>query len=386
MSAATAVPRPRISVVIPYRQRLENIRLALASLAEQTMDPAEFEVVIGAMEYAPEFVEACREFTGRLRITSVLSAEDWQVARARNLAFAQASGQVVLCLDADMCLPPSGLRTLYDRYYAYGQNVCVVGQMIDYDNNTNDVTAVETKKWERYHKLLAELEAAGEVRSDPRLQTEHVVPWAFAWTALVAVPRALVERHGLTFDPAFTGYGVEDLEWAYRICRTGTPIVMAPDVYGVHLPHLRNVAANRETELRNYRYFVRKWPDPDVELAAAYGDFEANGLAAGFRAQLAAAAGGGDRGLAVVRGRSGGEDTLFLGAVVDGDGALTGELPPLDGAPEEVLPLAGLALPYDDGAVAACRVLPPVARLDPRHRATVLAEAGRVARAAGQRQ
>jgi hypothetical protein len=246
--------------------------------------------------------------------------------------------------------------------------------MIDYDNNATDVAEVEVRPWEHYRKLLGDLQAEADagrpVRSDPRLRVPHVIPWAYAWTALVAVPRALVEEHDLFFDPEFHGYGVEDLEWAYRIARTGTPVVMAPEVFGIHLPHPRNVAANKETETRNYRYFVRKWPEPDTELAAAFGDFEANGLAREFRAALAAAAGPG-RSLAVVR--DGGR--LWVGAVADAAGAVTGGGFP---ASAEVLPLAGLALPFDDGSLAEVHVLPAVARLTDRYRDAVLAEARRV--------
>ncbi|WP_158674623.1 glycosyltransferase family 2 protein [Streptomyces hoynatensis] len=383
MSAAPRGERAlKFSIVIPYKQRLDNIRLALASLAEQTLDADEFEVIVGAMEYAPEFTEACREFAGRLRLTAVHSAADWQVGLARNLALRQATGEIVVCLDADMILPPDCLSTLYERYYAYGQRVCVAGQMIDYDNNADDVTSVTVHPFAHYRETLAALSEGGGARSDPRLSAEHVIPWAYAWTAFVAVPRVLAEEHGLTFDLAFTGYGVEDLEWAYRIARTGTPIVMAPEVWGVHLPHLRNVAANRETERRNYRYFVGKWPEYDVELAAAFGDFEANGLAREYRAALREAAGAPGLSLAAVRGSVQGEETLFLGALSDGRGVPKDVGALLDtGAPHEVLPLAGLALPYEDGAFAECRVLAPVTRLPDRYLDAVLAEAGRVARA-----
>jgi hypothetical protein len=76
----------RFSIVIPYKQRLDNLRLVLASLAEQTLDSSRFEVLIGAMEYSPEFVAVCREFTDRLALTAVLSAEEWNLCHARNLA------------------------------------------------------------------------------------------------------------------------------------------------------------------------------------------------------------------------------------------------------------------------------------------------------------
>ncbi|MET9833435.1 glycosyltransferase [Streptomyces sp. NPDC006385] len=379
--------KPKFSIVIPYKQRLDNIRLCFESLAEQTLDSGEFEVLVGAMEYSPEYVALCREFTGRLTIVSVLSAEDWQITKARNLAMRQASGQVMVQLDADMALPPRFLENLYARHFAYGQNVCVIGQMIGYDNNNSDVDSVEAKPFAHYRQKLAELDAADEVLLDMRMQVDHVIPWAFAWTALIALPTALVREHALYFDEDFRGYGVEDLEWAHRISATGTPLVMGRDVYGIHLPHTRSVSGNRETERLNYRRFVRKWPGADVELAAAFGDFEANGHAMEFRRELATvtadASGTGDRAPAVVLGAQDGQSVLVVGAVVD-----AGQTEPpaglgirFDAHPRpEVLPLAGLALPFPDRSIDVCHVLPPVTRFSPQYRKAVLGEAERVAK------
>ena len=97
--APTAIAVSHFSIVIPYKQRLDNIRLCFESLAEQTLDSSQFEVLVGAMEYSPEYVALCREFTGRLTIVSVLSDAPWQITHARNLAMRQASGQVMVQLD-----------------------------------------------------------------------------------------------------------------------------------------------------------------------------------------------------------------------------------------------------------------------------------------------
>ena len=371
---------PRFSIVVPYRARLANIRLVFESLAAQTVGPGRFEVVVGVMEYEPEYVRLCAEFEGRLDIVSVLSGRPWQVGYARNLALRQARGEVLVLLDADMVLPPNLLRTLWDRHFAYGQRVCVVGQMIDYDNNTSDVETVEVKPFEHYRTLLARLEASGEVRSDPRVHAVHVIPWSFAWTALLAVPAAVVREHGLTFDLDFHGYGVEDLEWAHRLGSTGTPIVMGVDVYGIHLPHVRSLAANQRTESANYRRFLRKWPGVDVELACSFGDFEANERFGGLQERIGDAVGVPGGSLAVAKGEVDGVGTMVVGVVRDATGRVVDPL--LEAWIEgfEILPLVGLALPWDDGDVARARVLEPVLRLGEPYSDRVLAEVGRVAR------
>jgi glycosyltransferase involved in cell wall biosynthesis len=377
------VGNPKFSIVIPYRDRLDNLRISLASLADQTLPGAEFEVVVGVMEYSDKYLAICREYLDHLNIVSVLSARPWQVGYARNLAMRQATGDILVLMDVDMAIPSRCLEDLHDRYFGYGQNVCVIGQMIDYDNNTGDVAEVHAKPYEHYRKVLDDIQATGSVDADPRLRARHVIPWSFAWTALIALPRTLVGAHDLTFDLAFRGYGVEDLEWAYRVSRTSTPMIVARDFFGMHLPHVRDVNANRRTEALNYRYFLRKWPGADVELACAFGDFEANEAYLDFRREIERVVGAPGASLAVLRATVDGESQLVVGLTVDAssrlDGATVGALPD-GGKAGELLPIAGVALPYEDDSIDRCRILPPVLRLAGRYKEKILAEAHRVSR------
>ncbi|MDI6105397.1 glycosyltransferase [Actinoplanes sp. NEAU-A12] len=371
---ATSTDELRISVVIPYRDRADNLRLALTALAAQSLPVDRFEVIVGVLDDGPEHLEILQEFTGRLDVVAVTSGRPWQVGYARNLALRQAGGEVVVLMDVDMVLPSRCLEDLYDRHFGYGQRICVVGQMIDYDNNTGDVTEVEAQPYEHYRKVLDDLQVTGTGDQDPRMSAAHVIPWSFAWTALIALPRSLVVEQELWFDLGFHGYGVEDLEWAYRVARTGTPIVMGRDFFGVHLPHVRSVAANKRTEAPNYRYFLRKWPGVDVELACAFGDFEANELYPEFRRAVEAVAGASGGVLTVVRGTVDGRTELAVGVPAGTTGVL-----PATATGVEVLPITGLALPYPDGSIDRCHVLGPVTELPERYRERILAEVRRVA-------
>jgi GT2 family glycosyltransferase len=380
----------KFSVVIPYKQRLDNIRLVLSALAEQTMDRSEFEVLIGAMEYSPEFVSVAREFTDRLDVVSVLSADDWNLCRARNLAMRHARGRVTLILDADMVLPTRFLDNLYDRHYAHGQNVCVVGQMIGYDDVVEtDVEQVEVAPFSHYREVLARLEAQDHVVMDDRWNPDQQsafarFPWVFARGGLVAVTTAIVREHGLTYDEGFRGWGPEDQEWALRVALTGTPIVLGQEVYGLHLPHLRSVADNGRTAQVNNRYYLAKWPRLELELALAFGWSETDRILPAVRGELAAAAGrlGPGYTLGTVLGTVNGRSVLVVGASVDSRTGTPGpEAAALFDArsPLTTLPLAGFALPYGDDEIDECHVLPPVTWLSERHRDAVLREAERVA-------
>ncbi|MFI5571324.1 glycosyltransferase [Streptomyces sp. NPDC051740] len=378
---------PRVSVVIPYKQRLRNFRVALAALAEQTLPSSEFEIVVGALEYSPEYLEACREYAGRLTIVSVLVDEEWNLCRSRNLALRQVSGEVVVFLDADLALPPRCLETLYGRYYADGQDVCVVGQIVGLDGRSDrEAETADLPEHRRFRELLAELEAAPGERHDKRWRFDpFVLPWTLVWGAFIVVPTASVRRHGLLFDEGFHGWGGEDQEWGYRVHTAGIPIVRGEDVYGLHLPHIRDVSSNfREFDV-NMDYFLTKWPVLDVELFRAFDMWGANRSYEEVRREIAAIVPGPDGALGVARGTVDGRDTLVVGVPLSVPAGGPPEIvdPAVRGrfeTPASVLPLVGLALPFAGESVEECRVLPAVTRLSERYRKTVLDEVSRVAR------
>jgi glycosyltransferase involved in cell wall biosynthesis len=377
---------PVLSIVIPYKQRLQNLRVAFASLADQTMARSRFEVVVGAMEYSSAYVELCQEFAHRLNIVSVLTDQEWSRSRARNLGLRQVSGEVTMFLDADMALPTRCLQSLYDRYFGRGQEVCVLGQLIGYDFLAHTpLGSHAVPSYDQYQALLAELEAKTGVCEDDRWKFDPIVPpWTMVWTGLVALPTATIRRHGLLFDENFLGWGGEDQEWGYRIDATGTPIVRGADIYGLHLPHYRDVPANLEVFADNKRYFLSKWPALDVELYRAFNSWEANRRIAGLRREVAAVAADGGN-LGVARGTIDGADTLVVGTVLDPqaqirDATLRAQFGNGSGSAARVLPLLGIALPFPNHSVETCRVLPPILALSEQYRTMVLREAARVSR------
>jgi hypothetical protein len=385
---------PTFSVVIPYKQRLESITAVFAALADQTMDHARFEVIVGAMEYSEEYVAACREYTDRLTLISVLEDAPWNVGHARNLGIRQAGGDVIVFMDADMIPPAHMLQTLYDKYFADNQNVCVLGQALGYSCVVEDVGKgtglvmasvdnVEAQPYSHFRDLITSLQAIDGVWVDDRTVLDSVpLPWALCWSGLVALPAATVRKHDLYFDEGFRGWGSEDQEWGYRIHATGTPLVLGQDVYAMHLPHARQGSTNTESYRANSSYFLTKWPCLEVEVTRAYGWEEGNRVYPQVRAEVAAAVAEPAHTLGVVRGLSRGTELVVVGAEVDSERRTTnpGITDLFDEASTvDVLPLAGLALPYPDKGVDECRVLPSILSLSSRYRDTVLAEAGRVA-------
>jgi glycosyltransferase involved in cell wall biosynthesis len=377
---------PDFSIVIPYKDRLHNARVVLSAIADQTLPASRFEVVLGVLEYDPEFARMCAEFTDRVDIVSVLVDEEWNLSRARNLAIRQCRGRVLVFLDADMALPPGFLANLYDRHFAHGQNACVVGKMIGYDEvRLSDVDSAEALPYAHYRPRLAELDRTPGGGDDARWTPEFagpvaMFPWAYVRGGLLSIPRATVLEHDLHFDEGFLGWGPEDQEWALRVTLTGTPILLGQDVYGLHLPHLRSDADNGATAWPNNRYYLGKWPRRELEVALAVGGWEnAYRAVPEFERDLARCVGE-ESTLVVVRGTIEGCAAIAVGVVADRETHTPEAVDLFDPlGPLEVLPLAGLALPWEDKEIDECHVLAPALRLGDRYRGAILREADRVA-------
>ena len=374
----------RFSIVIPYKDRLDNITAVFASLADQTMDRSQFEVVVGAMEFSEAYVRLCKQFTDRINIVSILSSEAWNLSRARNLALRNATGEVVIILCADILLPANFLVHLYESYYSLNQSVCVLGQVRDYGIEVarSNIDAVEVLPYRHYRKLLAELETASFTVFDQRWMLESApLPWTLVWGGLVALPNAAIARHDLFFDEKFQGYGPEDQEWGYRIHAAGIPIVLGDKVYGLHHPHARNAKVNHEEWKMNHRYFLEKWPCLEVELLRAFGWQDANHKYRDIKSELSGLVSGTDQSIGAARGRIAGADRLVLGVTVDRTlrlcepdvGLLFDETDAV-----EVLPLVGLALPFPDRQVEECHVRQSIMGLRLKYRTLILHEAERV--------
>lgn len=369
----------RLSVCIPYKDRLENLSIALEALERQTMAPSDFEVVIGAMEYSHELIELGVSFNDRLDIVIVSSSRDFSIPVARNLAMRAASGDVVVQMDADTMLDPHALEYMYERHFAFGQEVCAVGQVVGYGNNQDGaVEAVEHLTFGQNAEKLAAMAADPDWPADVRFNAPHHIPWAFAWTGLIALPLKTVHEFGLWFDESFRGWGVDDLEWGFRVSRSGLPVVLCPEVFALHLPHIRDQSGNQRTESRNYGRFLAKWPRRDVELARVFGDTEANRMWPSYLLELASAGGAHTLGVAV--GTSNGRPVARIGVALDMEGHPVSDRYALgfDHGSAEIWPMTGLSLPVPDDYFEQVWVTGAIAEMPSGRKEIVFAEASRV--------
>ncbi len=208
---AAATPPPaggaRLCVLIPMRDtRIDALLQALAGEALAAALPISVTVFddasCGVARAQAEVAVARAQQAG---LAAQLLRSDHNVGRAaaRNALVQASRGPWLLFLDADV-LPdePDFLR----RYLAWTERAAGAGAAcggISY-RQCGTVAAGHRFYW-RYSR------SASVAPAERRQQR----PWAWLFTANVLVARHTVER--FPFDPGFSGYGYEDLEWGLRL-------------------------------------------------------------------------------------------------------------------------------------------------------------------------
>jgi GT2 family glycosyltransferase len=196
--------RPRVSVVVPTRERPELLRRCLAALEEQTI-PVEVVVVEDKDGRGP--------------------------AWARNEGVRRASGEVI-CFTDDDCAPAAGWAEALTAPILDGEAEAASGPV----SMGEGATAAD--------------EAWGAIVN--YLQVRAMVPGTaspgFAVTANLAVRRSLLER--VPFDESFPAAAGEDRDWGERASREGVELRYVPAAAVIH----QSGMSTRAFLFQQYRY------------------------------------------------------------------------------------------------------------------------------------
>jgi GT2 family glycosyltransferase len=196
--------RPRVSVVVPTRDRPELLRRCLAALEKQTL-PVEVVVVEDSEGRGP--------------------------AWARNEGVRRAGGEVV-CFTDDDCAPTPGWAEALTTPILVGDTEAAGGP-VSMEEGAN----AADKAWEAIVNYL-----------QVRAEVPGTASPGFAVTANLAAARSLLDR--VPFDESFPGAAGEDRDWGERAAREGVILRYVPEASVVH----RSGMSGRVFLRQQYRY------------------------------------------------------------------------------------------------------------------------------------
>jgi glycosyltransferase involved in cell wall biosynthesis len=207
MNQVGAANVPEYSVIVPAYQAADVVGVCVRALAQQTVDRAQYEIVVVDDGSTDATSDVARE-AGADR---VLRVPHGGPAAARNAGIEAARGEIILFTDAD-CEPAVEWIA---RMVAPLGNPQVMGVKGTYRTKQPSLIA-----------RLVQLEF--DIRYERMAELDHI---DFIDTYAAAYRRALFVNHGL-FDTAYIA--AEDVDLSFRLAQAGHWLVFAPDAWVWH--------------------------------------------------------------------------------------------------------------------------------------------------------
>ncbi|PRY54604.1 GT2 family glycosyltransferase [Arcticibacter pallidicorallinus] len=198
--------KPDISVVIPTYKRTELLMRCLQALTDQTLEEANYEVIVvsdGPDMKTREAVQIWKETSGQ-NVSFHHLEERKGPAAARNRGWQHAKGRLIAFTDDD-CIPDARWLESFAEAYRYEDQLVLSG------------------------KVIVPLP---EVPTDFELNTSHLETAEFI-TANCACSRAVLLQTG-GFDERFAQAWREDSDFQFRVIREAIPLRKLDTAIVVH--------------------------------------------------------------------------------------------------------------------------------------------------------
>lgn len=160
-------------------------------------------------------------------------------ARARNAGWRSAEGAIIVFIDADIIVKNNYLQELA-RCYALDPDVLMIGTRLMLKEPT-DAMSIRDGSFFRLYQNAADHHEYHEFRyqvfKDVSYNASNLrYHWLVAFTCNMSLPRRYLEIIG-GFDENFLGWGLEDVELAYRAFRSGLKIIVGSKLEVYHQFH-----------------------------------------------------------------------------------------------------------------------------------------------------
>lgn len=268
----------KATVVIPTYNRAERLAQLLACLT--TQGDALARVVVCDDGSSDDTAAVTRSFAARLPLVY-----EWQenmgfrAGQARNRGIARADGDVIVFVDDDVLVASDFVAKHLAAHASSNHPRVAVGYRSRAFLSGPPATPIS---WDDYDDAEPD-DRVVDIGKDGEEITKHATPWLFVYSCNFSISRgAALHADGTRndvprFDESFVGWGMEDIEYGYRLLHSGYEVVPALGARVLHAEdthprdpfrcEVRTLAPTYDSYVRNAIRFMDKYPD-DAVLAA----------------------------------------------------------------------------------------------------------------------
>ena len=255
----------KATVVIPTFNRARRLGELLRCLARQSGD-ALARVVVCDDGSGDDTRAVAERWTRELPLTWCWQENlGFRAGQARNLGIAQAVGDVVIFLDDDLLVADDFVAQHLRAHRGATRPRVAIGYRHRSFREDHDPPS--------YAQVLdSEPDDRVEVLGDDGAGvTAHETPWFFVYSCNFSVSlHPTLSR----FDEGFTGWGMEDIEYGYRLFHEGWEVVSAPRARALHIEdpqprdpfrcEVRQLAPTYDSYVKNSVAFMDKYPHDEA--------------------------------------------------------------------------------------------------------------------------
>jgi glycosyltransferase involved in cell wall biosynthesis len=243
---------PLVSVIVPVYNAERFLQEALDSVRAQDYEPVEIVVVDDGSEDGSAAV--AKSFEG---VRYVFQSNQGPSA-ARNAGIAAAGGEFIAFLDADDVMLPNKLRVQIGYLLEHPEIGCVLAQHDDVVE-----PGMARPAWLAGHPPSGQTPAF----SGPVTKRAQVWPHLRRGGVSAVIRREVLRRAG-DFDPDFRHFG--DVEWLFRVWRSGVEIAVLPDILLRRRIHGANLTYRRRATQRFWLRFMKGVADRRDDCRAVH--------------------------------------------------------------------------------------------------------------------
>ncbi|SEG71337.1 glycosyltransferase family 2 protein [Paenibacillus sp. UNC499MF] len=276
----------KLSIVIPAYNCGPLLYKGLQFLARQDaqwFQSEQAEIIVvddGSSDGTSRYIERIRPALPKLRYMYRPRDEHSGRSCARNTGLREAAGEYVCFLDAGMLVPPNFVSRIFTLYEKSPDTVTLHNMYgIDLDPAETDISVVEGITPDNIGEIAAKLSKlpAWKDRREPFFLymrddiQQLALPWELGYSGAITVPARTALAIG-GFDESYKGWGVEDIDFAYRLHREGMNFRSDRQAYAIHYPHGTVSSGDRQafSDYQNRLQMHTKFKELETELFPEY--------------------------------------------------------------------------------------------------------------------